>query len=161
MKCKKHGDLDVTKIIRSGKNKNGTQRYKCKACMKELHAEHYRKNKEKVNAAHEAYKAKDPEKYREAKNRSKRENHWKYKEKNAARSKKYEAERPWLKIARQKRHKDKLVSNLSDQYIRQNLVRGTSLRQADIPQDLVTVKKIILQIKRKLKEKIRCQKLET
>lgn len=60
--CKKHGDLTIENLIKSGIN-NEIQQYKCKSCMKEIHRKNYEKNREKINARTSAYKKLHREKY--------------------------------------------------------------------------------------------------
>ncbi len=46
--CKTHGDLILDQCIKARINKDGSQAYRCKLCMQELHRKHYEKHKDKV-----------------------------------------------------------------------------------------------------------------
>lgn len=63
--CKKHGDLTLDGLIKSGKNKDGTQRFRCKKCMKEIHHANYLKNKEHIITKSEEYKKNNPDKVKQ------------------------------------------------------------------------------------------------
>lgn len=71
MICKHHGNLFIDAVIKSG-HRDGKQRYKCRMCMKRLHANHYANNKLKIRERHRAYFESNPDKIRDIKNASKR-----------------------------------------------------------------------------------------
>ena len=48
LECVKHGNLYIKDVIKSGKNRTGEQRYKCRECMKDIHRNHYINNKEDI-----------------------------------------------------------------------------------------------------------------
>jgi hypothetical protein len=156
MRCTHHGDRFLENVIKSGVDKtNGKQRFKCKECMKRIHAENYKKNKTKILAAHNRYKEQDPEKYREMKNASKRKCWALNKEKYIKKSLDYDKKNPNKKRLRQRRFKNKAVKELADVYVKNQIVRDTRLKWADIPQEMVDIKKGIMTIKRLVKyEKI-------
>jgi len=150
--CKKHGDLTLEKMIKSGVT-HGKQRYKCKACMKEVHRHNYEKNKEKIKLAHELYKAKDPIKYQEMKNISKRKAYAANADKYRARRRESEKKNPQLKRDRNKKYKDKIVGELSDIYVRKKLCENSGLSRKDIPQELVEFKRIVMRMKREIRKR--------
>jgi hypothetical protein len=95
---------------------------RCKA-QKEL----YRKNRENILEYQKAYRDKN----REAKNQYQREY----------------TKNPEVK-AMHKKWKEQYKNNLSDAYVRNELAHHTTLTSKDIPQSLVEVKRLQLQIKR-------------
>lgn len=131
-KCLKHGSLTIDDCIKSGKSPGGIPRYKCRACMKDLHDQHYKNNKEKVLKKVRDYRQTNPEKIKEIRK--------KYDEKTR------EKHRP-ADNERRKRWKAKDVQELGDVYIKQSLVRGTSLKYSDIPPALVELKRATLKVK--------------
>lgn len=152
MRCAKHGDLFWPNAIKSGKEPSGRQRYKCKECMKALHADNYKRNKEKILQAHANYKEQDPEKYRDMKNSSKRKCWALNKKKYIKKGLEFDKKNPDKKSARQKRYKDKAVKDLTDAYVKQHIVAGTNLKFADVPQSLVDTKKGVMSLKRTIKK---------
>lgn len=58
LKCFLHGERFSNDVIKSGfDNRNGKQRYKCRDCMKVLHAKNYQNNKDRLREVHRKYKA--------------------------------------------------------------------------------------------------------
>lgn len=152
MRCAKHGDLFWSAAIKSGKEPSGRQRYKCKECMKAIHADNYKRNKEKITQAHALYKEQDPAKYRDMKNSSKRKCWALNKEKYIKKGLEFDKKHPDKKSARQKRYKDKAVKELTDGYVKQHIVAGTNLKFSDVPQSLVETKKEVMKLKRVIKK---------
>lgn len=72
-RCIKHGDLTQDKVIKSGISK-GAQKYKCRACMKDFHHNHYERNREDIHEKSRLYKSKHREKFRELNRKYKRKN---------------------------------------------------------------------------------------
>ena len=64
--CIKHGKLDINQIIKCGIRKD-IQRYRCKACQKELHHNNYLKNSESIYERTRKNALMNPEKTREYK----------------------------------------------------------------------------------------------
>lgn len=62
--CKKHGDLTINDLVKSGTSR-GEQKYRCKKCLKILHANHYQNNKKELYEKHREYKNNNREKFRE------------------------------------------------------------------------------------------------
>lgn len=153
--CRVHGELFEDTVIKSGINKKtGEQHYRCKECMKMMHKDHYERNKEKVKAAQQIYKAKDPHKHREMKNASNRKTWQKNKEEYRKRRTKWDKENPEKKSARQKKYKDKAVRTLSDKYVKQVLVKDSGLKFSAIPDNIVKIKRELIKLKRIIKEKL-------
>ncbi len=152
--CKMHGELDFSKVIKAKVTVKGEQRYRCKLCMQELHKPHYEKNREKVLTAHATYRNQDPKKYQEIKNASKRKMYALHLDKYRKDRDEREKRNPEKKKLRQQRYKNKSVESLSDAYIKQNLVRETNLKFADVPQELVETKRASMQFKRLIKSKL-------
>jgi hypothetical protein len=70
--CKKHGDLNEEKIIKSGIRKNGSRLYKCKFCHQEVRKNNYLKNKDKIKLKNKLWKEKNPERAKELNKRYKK-----------------------------------------------------------------------------------------
>lgn len=62
--CRHHGELTRKKVIKAGMRK-GVQTYKCKACMRLLHQQHYDKNKAAILKRTSAYKKAHRARYNE------------------------------------------------------------------------------------------------
>lgn len=135
--CYKHPQaLTIEHYIKSGKRKDGTQAYKCKYCVKELHRSHYERNKEKVLSKCAEYRTENPEKLAI----TKRNSYLKNKEKWA------EAERfRRLKFDRASR------STLDDRYMKKLLCMGTDLARGDIPDELAEIKRYVVSLNRLIK----------
>jgi len=72
LQCKKHGDLFLLDVIKSGKSSwTSHQKYKCRQCMSELHRNYYIKRKDYVLKKHAEYREKNPEKRKQIKLKSK------------------------------------------------------------------------------------------
>ena len=150
----------------------------CKECTKEKIRNYYKKNRDKICA-----KSKDPERkkrkrelhaykmlndpeYKARYSAKRKRCRDKYKDKIRAYNLAYikkntEVRRAKKKSkrltpeykAQEKEYNLKQKTNLTDVYIRQQLVKRTSLKVADIPQALVEVKRIQLKIKELVNEK--------
>lgn len=55
-KCKKHGELKIVDCVKSGKRPDGTQKYKCRKCQRDMQHSHYRSNREKILRNHSEYR---------------------------------------------------------------------------------------------------------
>jgi hypothetical protein len=135
--CKKHGDLTREQVVKKSKNKEGKILYRCKACLKEYHRNHYVKNTEKLLNKTKKFNEENRERYLSRKkiySQRYRENH-------------REEER-----ARIRDLDRKYRESLDDRYIRKTLTRRTSIKQYEIPQAMVELKKITMLVKRKLKD---------
>jgi|SRR5579859_2890537 len=156
-KCIRHGDLYEKDCIKSGKTKEGVQLWKCKECMKEYHAIHYDKNKEKINAKTKKYFADRPglktslNKAQRLRIRLDPEKYEIYKTKTRERFKKWEEAKPEFALHRNKRYKRLARANLKHSYVRNILAKDTNLRAADFPISLVETKRVCLQLKRGIK----------
>lgn len=150
----------------------------CKECTKERIRSYYKKNRESILAKHKdpefrkkerelhAYKMKNDPEYKARYSATRKRSRDKHKDKIRAynlayikkntevRKAKKKAKRltPEYK-AQEKEYNLKQRINLTDVYIRQQLVKHTSLKVADIPQALVEVKRVQLKIKELVNEK--------
>ena len=140
--CKKHGELKQEDIIKRGKHRSGNPAIRCRLCMKELHANHYKRNKEKVAKKNKEYKQNNREKIREITNNyyAKIKDTDKYKEKH--------------RISHQKDAKKK-VETLSDRYMRQLISRGSGIKYSEIPDSLVSFKRSLLLAKKCIKNALK------
>jgi len=155
--CQHHGNLTIDKVVKQRLKKDNTIKYRCKFCLSQSHKNHYLKNKEKVKASHEKYRNENYEKYRKSSNDSAKKMRILNPEKEKERRKKgYSKYRKSTQI-RQRRFKNKAVSELRDVYIRQRLTERSILKHEDIPQSLVEIKRAALKVKRIIKEKL-CHK---
>lgn len=135
--CKIHGMMKLENFIKKGKHASGNQAYRCKFCMKDLHAKNYLKNKDKIDEKNRLYRQKNREQIREA---SKEYYHAKkdLNEKNKRR--------------RDKRLNKKQVENLSDRYIKDLLTRHGKFKSDQITPSLIIEKRNNLIEKRQRKE---------
>lgn len=66
VECKKHGPLFLKDVIKGGFSRwTGEQRYKCRQCMKDLHADYYERKKDFVAERHAEYRKNNPDKIKE------------------------------------------------------------------------------------------------
>ncbi len=146
--CDKHGDLFKDDVIKAGKFSSGNQRYRCKKCMKEIHQKHYDLHKIKVLAKHNAYKKENPERAKETKRKSYLKHKHKYLEKENARRARFK------KLNPEKYHEfeRKSVDELSDRYVKKTITKRTTLRNADIPNELVECVRAVMKLRRSLKK---------
>ncbi len=136
--CRKHGKLYREDVIRSGKTPAGTEQYKCRACMKEMHDKHYALNKAKVLLKHQEYKKRNPEKRKETNRLSDAKHREKHRAKNN------EKKRIWDKQS---------TARLSDRYMKKLLVKRTGLSEKDIPDALIECKRALMQLQRTVKKR--------
>lgn len=153
--CKTHGLQKMDKFVKAGLHKSGYQLYKCRACLKVNHRNHYLSNKEKIKEAHLKYREENREKYLKIKNISHqklRENP-EFKEKEKKRWKEYASKNP-IKIAeRQNRFKRRSVELLLPSYVLRLLKKGEKgLTLKNTPEDLIKLKREHILLKRVLKE---------
>lgn len=134
-KCKTHGELLEAQLNKCG-IKNGNQRYKCKICAKAIRDKNYQKNKEKTLKKQADWRKNNKEKITEIKKLSYHKN--KNNDNQKTRRKKYWAHG---------------VGSLTDTYVRGLMHRDSNLNMRDIPDELVELKRVILKIKRQIKEK--------
>lgn len=152
IECPTHGDLYLKDVIKAGKSRyTGIQNYKCRVCHQQIKKEYYKRNKEYVLAKCQEYKNKNPEKIREIKNASKRKMFAIDAEKYRKKRDKYDKNNPEKKRARQKRFQRNAIENLTDSYVKQQIVRNTDLKHKDIPQPVVEMSRDIMKLKRFIK----------
>lgn len=137
-KCHKHGDLYKNDVIKAGKYANDEIRYRCKKCMKELHARHYDLNKIKILHSHKKYTEANEEKVRKIKRESNKKNRYKHKDRENLRKK-----------LRERIH----TKELSDRYVKKLLVKRTGLSMSDVPDELIDCMRAVQKLKRNIKFK--------
>lgn len=155
-KCKKHGDLYLKDLIKSGKLKSGNQYYKCRLCNKELHAANYLRNHETIRQHQQKFRTENKEKWLKQKSDSYHrhkdtpENRIKYKLRNW----KYRADNHAEVRRRERIKKGNTIKELRDTYIK-NLIQGRdgNFPRKDITEELIVLKRFQVQIKRFLKTK--------
>ncbi len=136
--CASHGKLYRDDVIKSGKTKAGTEQYKCRYCMKEMHDKHYALNKAKVLLKRKEYREQHPDKVKESHRMSAKKN----RHKHIVSTNLYKKE--WDK---------KSTAELKDRYIKKALVKRTGLSMSDIPQALIDCKRALLQLQRNVKKR--------
>lgn len=124
--CKIHGALEPDNFIKKGKNTSGSQAYRCKLCMKALHAKNYLKNKDKIDEKNRLYRQKNREQIREM-NRSYYHATKTFNEKN--------------KRMRDRKVCEKQIKNLSDRYIKQLLTKHGKFTSDQVTSSLIESKR--------------------
>lgn len=135
--CKKHGDLTANDLIKKGKLASGNQAYRCKKCMKELHSKNYANKKEIILKKIKEYKELNKERVKS----------WK----KAYAKKHLERDRD-KKRARDHKLYLKSKKGLEDRYIKHLICKRSMLRYQDIPKSFIEFKRILLQVKKTIKE---------
>lgn len=146
--CATHGTRRLSECRKQGKNKSGSQRYKCSICSKEISKRFYENHREEVKERIRKWQRENPEKKRE----SHRKNFEKYREKYSIAQrehrKRYDQKNPDKAKERKKRYRLKSYTKLNSSYIRELLSKGTPLRGRDFPDGVVDLKRVLIQIKR-------------
>lgn len=137
-KCPKHGDLYKDDVIKAGKEKSGNPRFRCKQCMRDIHAKHYDLNKIKILHSHKKYREVNEEKVKQTKRDSNRKNRHKYRERENLRKKL--AERIHCK-------------ELSNRYVKKLIVKRTGISMSDVPDNLIDCMRAVQKLKRNIKFK--------
>lgn len=137
--CKYHGPLESENFIKKGKHTSGNQAYRCRFCMRDIHAKNYLKNKEIINEKNRLWRQKNKELMREA------------------RTEYYHATKNLYPNQKCKRKRDvklnkKQVENLSDRYIKQLLTKHGKYKVAQITPSLIEEKRKMVIEKRQRKE---------
>ncbi len=129
--------------------------------MKSLHQEHYTKNKEKILQRQREYKAENPDKVKEYKQKYSKKLWAQNKDNEEFRERHRELARKWRQDnivgerERDKRYSKRIVEELADTYIKDKLTRGTTLKNSDIPQELIEFKRTVMLAKRLVRLKTR------
>lgn len=134
--CFTHGNLTIDQVIKRGKD-NGIQRYRCKECYRTMRKINYENNKQAILAKNIERRKADPEKYAKIKADSRRKHIEKHREKERIRHKKLNR---------------KARAELHDWYVKKVITKRTGLRNCDIPQGLVELKRTTLKIERKIRK---------
>jgi ribosomal protein S21 len=154
-KCNAHGKLYIDDVIKSGISKAGTQQYKCRKCMKEMHKRHYEMNKLLVKGKHKKYRDENKEKIALIKKKSRIKNKFKWLEESKLIDSyvRHSMELSRKKNARKNHKKQQETENLSDDYIRKLLTKRSSLKMNEIPQEMIECKKVLVQLRRGVQKK--------
>lgn len=135
--CKEHGPLKIDDMIKSGVQR-GKQMYKCRQCVKQIHRKNYEAKKDAILKRCHEYRIANREKVLEMKRISNKKSYHVYKAKPSYRES-------------QIRHGKKRVAELYDAYIAHMIVKNSSLRRRDIPPEMISAKREVLRMSRKLK----------
>lgn len=141
--CRTHGELFAKDVV--GKEN------RCRRCRKIIAGNNYLKNYA-VYAETRERRRQNKEKWKEEKRKSFLKNKHKYLPKLNAYKKEWREKNPdkyKLSVSKSTRRK---VNQLKDCYIKDQLVKGTSLSYKDIPQEMVDLKRSLILIKRYKKE---------
>lgn len=145
--CKKHGELNYIDIYI---NKKGWKI--CRICLRDNAKKHRKENKEKVSIRNKNWIAKNPN-YRKNLPKDKKDilniRQKKYYHKNNTR---YKELRKTNSIKIKNRDK-KNTDSLSNCYVRKLLMQRSNLIKNDIPLELIELKRVVIKIKRKIKER--------
>ncbi len=155
--CHTHGKLYQEDVIKSGKSRDGSQQWKCKKCMKEIHKKNYELNKLTISEKHKKYRTENKEQVKKIKRESWLKHREKYLKRENERRLRFKKLNPEL----YKQNDRKRVDELSDSYVKKIIVNRTSLKNADVPQPLVECMRVIIQLKRKIKKEKDQNKLTT
>lgn len=150
LKCQKHGDLTLDKCNKHGMQ-GGKQIYRCKQCLFDIRKTYYEKNKDTVKIRTNQYRKNNPDKVLAIRKAYWLENKEKIKIAERARRKLYDLRHPEQERMRSRRYKRKASKELRDSYIKCKLVMGTNLSRRDIPPEIIEIKRLQIQIKRKIK----------
>lgn len=157
--CSKHGKLFRENVIKAGLKRNSEIAWKCKLCMKELHAKNYEINKLKLKIKHETYRKENPEKVKACKKNWRAKNLEKEKADRRKRYRDWEIRNPEKARAADKKWRDKAITTLSDSYMRHSILRGSNLKASEIPSTLIEAKRAVMMLKRGLKKAQQSDKL--
>jgi hypothetical protein len=172
--CSKCGETKRLAFFHKSKVGKYGVKSACKKCAKEINAAYREKNPEKVRESCKRYKNGNPDKVRESHKRYHKENRdkemeyqrkWRQKnpdkvrqqskrryEKNPdkarEKSKKYREKNLEKCIEKNKRYRDELA----DLYVICQIKQGSGLTASEIPQELIELKRVQLQITRELRE---------
>lgn len=157
--CKHHGPLTIEQV---NKNKSrGASLYRCKACQKEAHEKHWEKHKEIVKEKQRMYRENNREKVRECRRISRKKNLHKYPREYLNQLGRNSYYRNYTeRRKRENLRKMKCRILLTDGYIRRLITRRNKVLGAeDVPEGIVSLKKTLMLIKRKIKNKSYDEKL--
>lgn len=154
--CRKHGQLTLNDVNKHGKLKDGSLSFKCKKCMKELHAQHYQTNRDKVLKKNKHYRQANPERVAQTKHNS-----WvKHKERNLQRD---NLRRLLFKQNNPEKYRERdlrRVHDLETSYVAKLIMNRSNIVRADISDDLIECVRALTLFKRLLKSKFKQQKAE-
>lgn len=152
--CKYHGQLTKEECIRAGKQKSGALRYRCRACMKEMHRKNYERNRDRLLQKHAVYREVNKEKISEI-----RKAYWqKIKDKpektaNARiKNKEYRQKHREKIRKRESEWKRKTVELLTDSYLKRLISESKGIPRAKIAREMIEAKRNELKQKRALKQ---------
>lgn len=158
--CAKHGKLYKEDVIKAGKSQwTSEQQWKCRQCMKEMHARHYELNKLKVKLKHQQYRQKNPEKVKDSKRKSKLKKRDIELVKSKERWERWEKKNPEKLKENNKQFIQQSRRELNDYHIKQSIVKRTGLKSSDIPASLIEAKRAVMLLKRSVKKRTEQDKI--
>lgn len=152
-KCTIHGNLYRDDVIKNGLRKNGDIVWKCRACMKDMHAKHYKLNKLLVSQKAKKYRKDNAEKVAMIKKESRLRNKFKYVRETTLLEAYSRHALEKSKIARKHNKTRDDSEGLTDEYIKRLMTKRSGLKAEDIPQSLVEVKRALVQLRRGVQKK--------
>ena len=150
--CIKHGQLEEKDVIKKGLTKKGTQRWGCRLCLKEYHHKNYVKNKESIMLKQKKYREENPEKFRLIKRLSARKAKLLNPEKINLQKKISDLKNDTTKKKARAKYSNRMVETLGDSYIKDLLTKNSILKNKDISDAMVQIKRFTMFIKRKVRD---------
>jgi hypothetical protein len=147
-KCAYHGKLYEEDVVKAGKTKAGTTKYRCKKCLSDSHKKHYELHRLNIRLKQQQYKNENREKVKEIKRKWRLDNIETERAKSRERWRKFSAENHKLEKERNAKAKRKMSRQLTDNYMKKLLTHRTNLKYKDIPQSLIEAKRATMKIKR-------------
>ena len=148
--CNKHGTLRRSQVNSNGIGKRGLPMFKCKACHKQNAIKFYAKHKDKVLEDCAEYRKKNPEKLRKIKYESfQRHGHkWKRKEHD----KKYVMAHYESRCEMHRLYAKKISAFMLPVYVKKKMAQQYGWKTEDIPEELIILGRVILALKREIRQ---------
>lgn len=147
--CKVHGELTLDKAIKYGfQYKTRKRRYACAVCAY-ARVDTEKRRKYQRDYMKRKYDA-DPQAAVERVKKSKMKFIDKVREYNRKSKEKWRKANPELSRERVKQSYRKSIDTLSDSYVKQVLVEDTGLHRSELPQSLIELKRVQIQLRRKI-----------
>lgn len=157
--CNQHGKLFRDDVIKGGYLKSGDTIWRCKQCMKSIHAKNYELNKLKILKRLEQNRKFDPVKTRAIKRKSRLKHLDAERAKSRERFKIWAQRNPEANHAKEAKARAKRVDELLPNYVKEKLIRGTHLKTTDISPELMEASRAIMLLKRNIKIRSKEHKL--
>jgi hypothetical protein len=151
--CEKHGALTINQVNKNGKDSVGIQLYKCKQCKAGFYRQHYLKNKEEILKKTTEWRLKNPERKRELNRLWSKKQRALHPGEATERKRIYDKLNPEKHKTRRLRWARKQIEEIGDKYIKDLLTRGDRLKWHEIPNELVDLKKAVIQLKRLIRRR--------